>query len=290
MKKIFILLMLGLIASCTPKPGLEDQINKLIADKKAKVGIAVMEMKNGKLTTVNGNDFFPLQSVFKYHVAAKVLDEVDKGTFKINQKIEVKDSEILPDTYSPMRDKYGITDLSIGLDELIYYMVSTSDNNACDILLARIGGPKAVEDYFHGLGISDLKIEVNEAEMHSDDQAQYKNITTPIAMATALKNYYQGKYLSGDSHNFLWAMMSNTETGKDRIKAGVTKGCTVTHKTGTSGRNQEGISSATNDVGIITMPDGRAVILVVFVSESSESDAENEKIIADVTKLVMKSL
>lgn len=286
MKNILLLFVSFLFFSCSSQPSLEEQIHSVIKDKNVKVGVAIIDLKDGKLTEVNGNEMYPLQSVFKFHIAAKALDLVDKDSLKLNQPIAVKATEILKDTYSPLRDELGIKDMNIRLDSLIYYMVATSDNNACDILLRRIGGPVAVNNYFKNIGIKNLQIEVNEEEMHQNWETQFRNIDSPVSVAETLRKFYLREYLTGNSHDFLWAMMANSITGKNRIKAGVPQGSSVAHKTGTSGRDSNGVSSATNDAAIITLPDGRMFVVVIFVTDSKESDEVNERIIADITKLI----
>ncbi len=288
MKNFLYIFIATLLFSCSSKPTLEDRINLVIKEKNAKIGVAIIDLKDGKVTEINGNEMFPLQSVFKFHVAAKVLDLVDKDSLKLDQSIAIKSSEILVNTYSPLRDEHGVKDMTMRLDSLIYYMVSTSDNNACDILLRRIGGPKAVNDYFKTVGISETQIEVNEEEMHQNWETQFRNIATPLSVVKSLHKFYLREYLTGNSHDFLWAMMANSITGKNRIKAGIPKGTSIAHKTGTSDRNQDGVSAATNDAAIITLPDGRVFIIAVFVTDSRETDDVNEKIIADITKAVVE--
>jgi beta-lactamase class A len=56
-------------------------------------------------------------------------------------------------------------------------------------------------------------------------------------------------------------------------------GTIVAHKTGTSG-TVDGLSRATNDVGLITLPDGRHLALAVFVSDSTADEATREGVIA----------
>jgi beta-lactamase class A len=286
MKNLLFVFSVFLLFSCTSKPSLEEKLNAVIQGKKAKIGIAVLDLKDGNLTEINGNDSFPLQSVFKFHVAAKVLDLVDKDSLKLDGSLAIKSSEILVNTYSPLRDERGVKDMNMRLDSLIYYMVSTSDNNACDILLRRAGGPAAVNTFFKDLGISGTQIEVNEEEMHQDWEIQFRNIATPVSVVKTLHKFYLREYLTGNSHDFLYAMMTNSTTGKNRIKAGVPKGTYIAHKTGTSGRNANGVSSATNDAAIITLTNGQTYILAVFVTDSKESDEVNEKIIADITRAV----
>ncbi|MGI8813139.1 MAG: class A beta-lactamase [Pyrinomonadaceae bacterium] len=49
---------------------------------------------------------------------------------------------------------------------------------------------------------------------------------------------------------------------------------------------QDQITSATNDIGIITLPDGRHILLAVFVMDSSSDAWTRERAIADIAKAV----
>jgi beta-lactamase class A len=62
-------------------------------------------------------------------------------------------------------------------------------------------------------------------------------------------------------------------------------GTVVAHKTGTSG-TQKGITAATNDIGIITLPNGRHLAIAVFVSDSPADESTREGVIAKVALAV----
>ena len=80
-------------------------------------------------------------------------------------------------------------------------------------------------------------------------------------------------------------VMIRTSTGDKRLKGLIPSSADVAHKTGTSG-TRNGITPGTNDAGIITLPDGKHFAIAVFVSDSRESNAVNERIIAEITKAV----
>ena len=62
------------------------------------------------------------------------------------------------------------------------------------------------------------------------------------------------------------------------------EGTVVAHKTGTSPTNAEGLSPATNDVGIITLPNGKHLAISVFVCNSTDDEATREAVIAKIAK------
>ncbi|MCV5939731.1 class A beta-lactamase-related serine hydrolase, partial [Escherichia coli] len=94
----------------------------------------------------------------------------------------------------------------------------------------------------------------------------------------------KNQLLSKKSYDFIWKIMRETTTGSNRLKGQLPKNTIVAHKTGTSGINN-GIAAATNDVGVITLPNGQLIFISVFVAESKETSEINEKIISDIAKI-----
>lgn len=264
---------------------LKNKIEQAIKNKDAFVGVSICGIENNDTLGINGDSRFPMQSVFKFHIALTVLEQVDKGKFKLKDEILISKAEMLPNTWSPIREKYPEGNVTLTLAEIIKYTVAWSDNNGCDILLKMIGGPKEVERYIKKLEIDDIAIVFNEEEMQKAWNAQFSNWTTPKAATDLLVKFYTMNILSNSSFDFLFKTMIGTTTGQKRIKEQLPKGTLVAHKTGSSGKNDDGITAAVNDIGIVTLPDGRHFAITVFVSNSRESDNVNEKIISDISKL-----
>jgi beta-lactamase class A len=58
-------------------------------------------------------------------------------------------------------------------------------------------------------------------------------------------------------------------------------GTVVAHKTGSSGTH-DGVTAATNDIGLITLPDGRKLAVAVFVTDARADSATRDKVIAQI--------
>ena len=99
-------------------------------------------------------------------------------------------------------------------------------------------------------------------------------------------NFFDGKVLSKNSTSFLMKTMIETTTGTTKIVAQLPKGTPVAHKTGSSGKDEKGLTIAENDIGIITLPNGKHYAISVFVSDSMETEETNTKMIADISKRV----
>ena len=263
---------------------LNSQIEQITKGKQAKVGVAILDFDGKDTLTINGAGRFPMQSVFKFHLALAVLNQVDKGKFSLNQKIFVKKADLHPNWWSPLRDKYPNGDVYVPLSELLSFTVSQSDNNGCDILFNLVGGPKKVNDYIHSLGIKEVAIMSNEEVMQADWNVQYTNFSTPVAAVKLLEKFHKKHILSKNSEAFLWKIMAETTTGATKIKSLLPKNTVFAHKTGWSGTNKDGLTGATNDIGIVTLPNGKQFAIAVFVTNSMEKEATNDRMIAEIGK------
>lgn len=261
-------------------------IERIVESSAGTVGVAIVGLEDDFSLTINKSKRFPMQSVYKFPLALAVLDQVDRGKLLLDQKIPVTKSDLRPDTWSPMREAYPAGgDISIA--DLLRYTVSQSDNNGCDILFRVVGGTKAVDEYIRkNLGVKDMAIAATEEEMSKDERVQFTNWSKPSAMLRLVVESYRGKYLSKPSNDFLWKIMTETSTGANRIKGLLPKGTTVGHKTGTSGVNDKGVAAATNDAGIVTLPDGRHYGIVVFVANSTDDEKTRENVIAQIAKVM----
>lgn len=265
---------------------LHQQLQQIVSTKNAVVGISIAG-QNLDTLSINGDVHFPLQSVFKLHIALAVLEQIDRGLFSLDQKITIEKKDLLPGFYSPLRDKYP-NGGALPLSEILYYTVSKSDNVGCDRLIKLIGGPHVVENYFIKNNFKDVSIKINEEVQQSKWNLQFLNWTTPNAATGVLTAFYNTKLLSKKSYNFIWKIMRETETGKDRLKAQLPKGTIVAHKTGTSATNEEGLTAAVNDIGVVSLPNGQAYMISVFITNSLEGDETNAKIIADISEATWK--
>lgn len=265
---------------------LRQKIESIINTKDAVVGVAINGPEVKDSLSLNGQRHFPMQSVFKFHIALTILSEIDKGNLSLDQKIDIKKSELLPGLWSPIRKKHP-DGVALTIAEIIEYTVALSDNVGCDVLLRLLGEPRAVENYFSNLGFKDFAVRINEETMQNNWDLQFLNWTTPKEANRILSTFYenQNALLSKENHDFIWNIMKGTKTGKNRLRGQLPKGTIVAHKTGWSGKHKEtGITAAVNNIGIVFLPDGEYFTISVFITESKESLETNEATISAISK------
>jgi beta-lactamase class A len=282
---VFFITLLPHLASGQPA-ALRQKIEQVARAARGDVGVAVLHLERGDTLSVRGKGHFPTQSVYKFPVAMAVLHQVDRGKLSLDQKIHLTRRDLLPNTHSPLRDKYPDADVNVSLAEILRYTVSLSDNNGCDVLFRLLGGTGAVDQYVRSLGVKGMAIAATEEQMHQAWDVQYTNWSEPVAMAALLKVFYERKHLSRASADLLWKLMVETPTGAGRIKGLLPKETVVAHKTGTSGTNDQGVAAATNDAGIVTLPNGEHVAIVVFVANATADLKTREEVIARISRAV----
>jgi beta-lactamase class A len=262
---------------------LRDRIEQISQAARGRVGVKATVLETGESVTLNGDQQFPMQSVYKFPIGMAVLAQVDQGKLKLDQQVRVEASDFVSDLqHSPIRDE-NPQGVELSLAELLKYMVSESDGTACDVLLKLVGGPEVVTQYLRDLGVNGIVVANTEKEIGQDKAVQYRNYASPNAAVVLLRALHEGQGLSESSQALLRKLMTQTPTGLQRIKGLLPDGTVVAHKTGTS-RTVDGVTAATNDVGLVTLPNGRHMAIAVFVSDSGANNATREEVIAKVAK------
>jgi beta-lactamase class A len=250
------------------------------------LGVFIKNMETGDTLSLNGYKPFVMQSSFKFPIAVAVFNQIENKGLSLEKKVRVNKSSLPKETWSPLRDTLTEEISEVSVRELLIYMVSHSDNIACDYLLDIIGGPSTVEKLIHRKGIQNIAIKYSETEMGRSWEAQYQNWVHPKAMTDLFIMLFQGKLLSPDHTKYLIKLMQETSTGGNRLKGLLPPTTVVAHRTGTSGKNKDGITAAVVDAGVLYLPNGQHVVISVFVTGSRKEVSETEAVIAKIGRAV----
>jgi beta-lactamase class A len=293
---------------------IETKLSALVKSFQGRVGICVSDGRGG--VQVNGNQRFPLHSVFKLAVAVAVLDGVDHGRLHLSDAVTVRQSD-LGMGIQPMAKLVGPNGFKTTIRDLLFRMIVDSDGAATDLLLAKVGGPRGVQNVLAGKKSKGFKIDRDERDLDAEesglrwdpkytdqrmlDQAtsalpeerrdqgfhasQRRDTGTPIAVANLLQWLANGQLLSRDSAALLLEAMTKTRAFPDRLRAGVPNGWLIADKTG-SGSTWKGVASATNDAGILMAPDASSFVVVVLIADSKASNQDRAALIAKVARAV----
>jgi beta-lactamase class A len=293
-------------------PVLETEIARLSAPIGGKVGVAAWQLDGkGERVMVNAGERFPMASTFKIAVAGAILASVDAGKLSLDRLIEVDPNDIVPsDGIANLAIHPGI---SLSVQNLLELMLTLSDNTATDVLTRLAGGPQAATAWVRKQGIEDQRIDRDTAgilreffnlppgpfnqalqeALTKDPQLEergnhpnpafdndVRDTSTPTAMARLLTRIFNHQSLSVSSTKVLIDIMQRCHTGPGRLLGRMPAGTIIAHKTGT-------IGGSVNDVGVMTLPDGKGqIVIAVFIKESDKPMEERERVIAEIARSV----
>jgi len=187
---------------------------------------------------------------------------------------------------------------------------------AVDVLIRVLGGPQALTAFLREKGLPQMIVRDDERGMarlsahlmgaeqppagetekqqqqresagYQDFLAAPPNTTTANTSALFLKKLWQRELLSVTSTHYLQDLMY-AQTVPSRLRGGLPAGARLADKTGTSGI--DGKTAAWNDMGLISWPDGQAVIIAAYLSDTSATQAERDGLFAELARLVTRSV
>jgi len=295
--KLFLLLVMSfLFAACTGRTtappvapqrptqtvcsteNLQKQMQEIASITKGPAGAAALILETGEKASISGSEHFPMQSVYKLPIAMAVLKRIDNNTLTFDDKITVRPRDFVSHREFSIATKYP-KGAALPVRELLDYMISESDGTACDVLMRMLGGPEAVTINLREWGVNDIKLVTYESDMFKTPSVSFLNWSSPEAMVQLLKLLQTEKVLSAERRDILLSLMIKSRPGQQRIKGLLPPGTMVAHKTGTSD-TIDGVTTATNDVGIITLPNGQHLAIAVFVSTTKADEKTREDVIA----------
>ncbi|MDQ3253449.1 MAG: class A beta-lactamase, partial [Acidobacteriota bacterium] len=241
------------------------------------VGVAVLHVETGRVVAIEGTKQLPLYSVFKLPLAISVLKEVEENRLRLDQKVRITPAEAAPGGQG--NSDLWRQPLERSVRELLELSIVRSDNTSSDKLLQLVGGPATVTQRMHSLGLQGIDIRSSVRDFAG--QREHLNTGTANDLAHLLARLQQGHILQPAQLTVLLGFMERAMTGIRRLRGDLPASTPVADKTGTGTAG-----SATNDVGIITLPNGRGrLAMVVLISGSKLTIEAQEKIIAQLARV-----
>ncbi|HEX5378512.1 MAG TPA: serine hydrolase [Phenylobacterium sp.] len=300
---------------------LQRRLEELAAAYGEPVGVAVADVSEGWVTSVQGDAPFPQQSVSKLWVAITAMQAIDEGRMALDQTVLLtpQDRSVFnqPISYQITETGYATT-----VRDLLRRALIQSDNAANDKLMSLVGGPDAIRELLHGKALDGIKLaedekhlqahisglvwtpdlspygafdaarsrlapEVREAAMQAYLADPYDG-ATPVGIVSALAALKRGELLSRESTDVILETMAKARTGPRRLKGGLPADWSIAHKTGT-GQDYRGSSIGINDVGLITAPDGRTYAVAVMLQRTHKSTPYRLEFMQAVTRAVVET-
>lgn len=240
-----------------------------------RLGVAVLDTGNGRLTGRRLDERFAMCSVFKWMLAACVLQRVAEGRERLERRVVFGRDALLE--YAPVArahaDGRGMT-----VGELCAAAIEVSDNTAANLLLAAVGGPAALTRYLRTIGDVATRLDRDEPSMSEATPGDPRDTTTPRAMCGALRAALLGDALAPAGRARLVDWMTATTTGTDRLRAGLPRDWRVADKTGT------GEHGTSNHVAVVWPPRRAPLVVAAFLTASPAPAARRDAALADVAR------
>lgn len=232
-----------------------------------RIGVMARNTASGAEIQWRADERFAMCSTFKWVLAAMILSQVDRGELSLDRRIEYGEDDLLD--YAPeTRKNVEAGWMSVG--ELCRAAVTASDNTAANLLLGLVGGPAGLTAFVREYGDDATQLDRYEPELNTNLPDDERDTTSPRAMLGTMERLLLGSVLAPGSRSRLNDWLTQSTTGRARLRAGLPEGWTVGDKTGT------GANGAANDIAIAWPPGQPPLLIAAYLSGSSASfDALN---------------
>ncbi len=239
--------------------------------RQARLGVCFLDTATGEVTGNRMEEHFAMCSTFKLALVAACLREADQGRLDLAQVLTYSEADLLP--WAPVTRK-NLANGGMSIAALAQAAQQLSDGAAANLLIKRLGGPAAVTGKFREMGDTVTRLDRYEPDLGLVLSADLRDTTSPLAMAQLVRRITTGDLLQRGSREQLLLWMQDTDTGPNRLRAGLPAEWRSGNKTGT-GRT-EGTTNKCNDVAI-TFPPGRPPIIIAAYFDSGEFTAQTER-------------
>lgn len=269
---------------------LKDKLQTLVDASDFEMGLAVQHIESGEICHLNADTFFPMASVLKIPVLATAFQQLEQGYFRLEDRWTLQDdhkrrgSGILP---------FFNDGLTPTVQDCLTLMMIISDNTATDMVIDRLGGPLAIEQSMHDLGLTDIHLKLTIQELLQDclpdpdpdlDEADQEkaffeigyirdgvafsrgpenDVSTPAAMTQLVSLLFLEEVVNSDSTERLFDILCQQQFN-DRLPRFFPPGTKFAHKTGT-------LAGVRNDSGLVYINEDSHVAITLYTIWDDEA-------------------
>lgn len=254
------------------------EVEELIRKAEATGGVVGVTLvgPDGATFSHNGDRRFGAASTVKIPLMVTIYRQIDRGERTLDSQYVLRDEEKAAGSGVLLHLHEG---LDLTLEDLIYLMISISDNTATNILI-EMAGMDTVNEVIGSLGMERSTL-ARKMQGKPAEGVQRENWATPNDYITALRAILEKRAASPESCDRMVAMLEKQQNTK-RISRYLPEGPGIRwgSKTGS-------VKGVTNDVGFITTDKG--TLLVSVFCENLPDQHVGEQFIGDVSRAAMKA-
>jgi beta-lactamase class A len=285
-------LALLLLLIQAPDTALRAGVEARIAAAPARaVGVYYRDLSTGDSLLVGARTRFHAASTMKVPVMIQLFRDRDAGLLSLDDSITVTNTfQSIVDSSTYRLDKADDSDSSLygrvggkaAIRELVELMETVSSNLATNLLIARVGAPRA-NATAHALGADSIVV-LRGVEDGKAYRAGRNNTTTARDLGVLLAAIADGRAASPAAAREMLAILGRQQFNEG-IPAGLPPpgrgggGTRVYHKTGWIG------GVVYHDAAIVERMDGRRYVLVVLTG-GIQKDEDAHRLVRDLSRLV----
>lgn len=209
-----------------------------------------------------------------------ILKQSENNPNFLHKKIFFSKAALTASSYAPITKKHLVTGMT--LTELCSAAIMYSDNAAMNLLIKQLGGPKAVTHFARIIGNRTFRLDRQEPQLNSAIPGDWRDTSTPEAMASSLQKIILGNALALPQRQLLTNWLIHNTTGDTRIRFSVPKKWLVANKTGT------GDYGTTNDIAIIWPPQCKPIVLAIYFTQNKQKSTPSDTVITTATRIVLQ--
>jgi beta-lactamase class A len=264
-------------AASTPPAG-DGALRDLERQYGARLGVYVIDTGTGHTIAYRADERFAHASTFKALLAGVLLRR--RTDADLRRVVHYQRSDLLE--YAPITADHVSTGMTVA--ELMAAALQYSDNTAANLLLADLGGAKALERELRALGDTTTTADRIEPMLNDAVPGATRDTSTPRGLGEDLRKLLLGDALPVARRTMLTDWMLGNTTGGPYIRAGVPSGWRVADKTGSGGYGTR------NDIAVLWPASGAPIVLAVESDRGRPDATSDDALIADATRAVLAKL
>lgn len=246
---------------------LEANVLKVDQELDAVVGVAILDLTDGRMLLHNADEVFPTASSIKIAVLAELYHQEEQSAKGIPGKAKLTDLYTMD-----VKDLVEGSDIMAGLTpgatrvtnrDLATFMVAVSDNTATNVLINRLGMDN-INALVESLGVKEMHLRRKMMDLNAASEGR-ENVSTPREMVALLEAIYRDRAFNKNlADNFFKLLATHKESDIPRY---LPDGVVVANKPGS-------LEAVRNDSGIVFVKNRPFVISVMTTYAQDEPAAE----------------
>lgn len=246
------------------------------AEQHGTVGVSIIG-PDGDRWERNGGRKFRAASTVKIPLMIEIYHQVERGETLLDELHTLRNEEKAKGSgvMLHLHDGLGLT-----IEDIVYLMISISDNTATNLLIRR-AGMDAVNTTMREIGMPDSNLS-REMKGRPAHEGEEENLATPNDYTRVVQAILDNEAASSKSCEAMTAMLEKQQNTRR-----IARYLPLDDEDIRWGTKTGSIKGVTNDVGFILSPKGRLVIGVFC--EGMPDQHTGEQAIGDISRAAMKS-